>query len=312
MIRLTSPTRTPVVEEEIKNPQPEILRLCVHETWQLSNLQVDLRFGQLSQQGGSDSSDLWASPTTWLSGGSGPDIKEKSWVPQACEINRDCEGYTIWCLPPLDSRERPWILLAEQTKDRGVRCTLQSAFRQYTEKVLAIDDRLQGGGSEYKSYHRLAVFEYYEKAAFSCSSTLRHWTHSVLQDNDGSIAEAILEDLRHSEGRGLLRHVGRRSDRFVLDRRISWPQDNSVPERMVTGFGDDSESEGSSKVENEESSMCDSEQLFFGGVLQQSSRKRQIEVADTVESPIDSGVDPTPRHKRLRRSSRRSGLRNHK
>lgn len=300
--------------EATVNTGQELLRLRCCEAWQLPSCEEPLRNLQLSSQVGYSPGNAWLDPRSLQRDGQEPDSSEKEedlgwWKPYAIESSEVCERYTIWVLPQITRDPRPSILYAQQVEDRKLLFYVCSPTEERLKATLARSIKLQGNRSAHVADRRMVELQYKVHTKFSSASVVRKWAKAALQDDDGGIAQAILDDIRDATQGKLLRHVSERLLRHHISGRVPRPhEDYRRMEPMVTGERHVSSEERVTIPEGGQPSLHLSIELDPPTSLCQSVCERPSEAGTPVEQTVPDRTPEPSGHKRLRRSSRLAGL----
>jgi len=306
-------THSDPAEQADLHERSKLLRLRVRETWQLLSGQESLRDLQLSSQVGHDTLGSWCDPGSLqpISQDTGGSQKEEDigwWKPYAVESSKSSRRYTLWVLPSLPGHSRPCILYAEQDQDRELLLHVCTPTEERLEATLARPVEIQGNGPIYIADHRVVELQYQIDSTLSTATAVRKWTKTVLQDRDGRIAQELLDDIRRSGRRRLLRHVSERLLRFDLDGRVPRPEENPRPQQVASRKRPHVEEEGNPVPEGGQPGLHLSVELLAEGSLCQSTIERPQQARHTGEQVARDTTLEAPGHKRLRRSARLARL----
>lgn len=306
--------RTATTSQTFIDSKEKILRLRCKEAWQLSDSQEPLRELQLSEQNRQGAPMFWEYTDSWVFACGHTNRKQGAektgwWRTYTVKGFKDSRRFTLWCIDSGDITIRPWILFAEQTKDRRLRCLVLSSNRERIVKAMATTRVVQGHG-HYNIYDRRVVeLEYHVQAIFQTTAALRVWTKANLQDGDGGIAKAILDDIRRPEGGGFLRHVRREHIQLDLDGRVPRTEDDPVFEREPPGLARNMETEGKADQKERKPPLDHNSELDTGADLPQVPSEEPQQAGHPQEQTLGDRTPEADRHSRARRSIRTRRLR---
>lgn len=304
------PTHRPMAQEGRQDDKLPVFRLRVWETWQLPKDALAGWDVGVSSQIGCEPTFAWYDPIE----GCEKAIKtepgrEGFWRTTSAQIDFDSRGYTIWCLDKTDIRGRPWILLTTQREDSRPTCILCSVRHERVADSVATEHELPGGGRGYSYDRRVVEIQYQVDKAFQSTAAVHQWCKEALQDDDGRIAQAVLENIRHTYDGGFLRHVRRLFVRYVLNGRVQRSENDPMDESVPAREHDEPTTKGTSGPKTEKPPSDNSIEFHAGGVLPQSGSSGSDQTGyPKIEIPrgpftLENG------HKGTRRSARLARLR---
>jgi len=292
--------------------EPQGVRLRLQQTWGLQTSEEPVRSAQLLEQRRLYTALIRCDPGPRKSNGKGSDSEQeeesRGWITTSIQGEQVCDRLVIWCLPRRHPQARCRILYAESSKDRGI-CIRSCHLRKCViQDAMGRPNPLHWRTPANEGDRRVVELEYQVLQTFQTASALRKCTQATLQDDDGQIAQSILDDIRHAEAGGLLRPVQGQAIRLDPSGRIQGPEEASRPERMVTGRRDEHQEEGSTVLQETEPADDNPGELADTHSLQEHESG---EVGPNDQQTPDDQSQFAHRHKRLRRCLRLDRSPNH-
>ena len=190
--RLRPPTLRVVFKQQIQCPFTYILRLRCFESWELSvNESSQKMLGVLSKRRCS-AFDLWQYPELFRGF-------------QACEVRPGCSSDRIWFNPRGNRLGIPWLLLAQQTQDRGF------LFFYFSEKFAEVtgSHRITHPVYEYAEgnhlYSRMVEYQFVLRSEIQDPSAVHSRSSEFAQNYVNHDDLEIFSSLSDDHSRGFLR-----------------------------------------------------------------------------------------------------------